>query len=753
VFLVGENNRRITPVADSVRKTEFELGKQKVTIESGAIAKQANGAVLVTSGETVVLVAAVSAGHPKAGADFLPLTVDYRERTYAAGRIPGGFFKREGKARDNEILTSRLIDRSIRPLFPEGFTHDCQISAVVLSSDGITNPDILCMIGASAALHVSDMPFQGPIGAVRIGRINGELVVNPAIPEEEELDLDIVIAGSADALSMVEGGANNVPESVILDALTLAQQEIRKICEAQQQLLDGQRKPTLPWKGLEIPEELRQAVEELGRSGMREAAQVQEKGARDAKVNEVKAAAKAQLAERFPEKELVVNHVLENILYEEVRQLILVERRRTDGRGFEDIRPLASRVGVLPRTHGSALFTRGQTQALVTVTLGTPSDMQIMDELEGEYKERFLFHYNFPGFSTGEPKGDRGPGRREIGHGALAKRSLYAMLPDEESFPYTIRIVSDILESNGSSSMASVCGGALALLDAGVPLQSPVAGIAMGLVKEGDKYAILTDIQGLEDHLGDMDFKVAGTREGVTGIQMDIKISGLSVELLREALEQARVARMKLLDHMDGTIAEPRTEMSVYAPRMVTVQIPVDKIGALIGPGGKNIRRIIEETGAEVEVEDDGSVFISSTDSLAVERAKAQVEGLTVEAQVGKIYKGRVTRIMGIGVFVEILPGKEGLVRMNQLADRFVEKAEDVVKEGEEIEVKVLEVDQQGRVNLSRKAVTNPGSENEPGSRGGGGFRGGSRDSRGSGGGRFGRPGGGRAHEARPGDF
>ena len=722
-------------MADSAKKVELELGKVNVTLETGALAKQANGAVLVTAGETVVLVTAVAAGSPKAGADFLPLTVDYRERTYAAGRIPGGFFKREGKARDNEILTSRLIDRSIRPLFPEGFTHDVQISAMVLSSDGINNPDILCMIGASAALTVSNIPFQGPIGAVRIGRLNGELIVNPSIPDEEESDLDLVVAASKDALLMVEGGANELPESTMLEALSLAQREIRRICEAEEQLAQGFAKPKMAWTGPSISDDLKKDVDALARPGLREAVRIADKATRDAKVSDTNKSVQTQLAEKYPESEAVIATVLENVIYEEARRLILDDRRRTDGRTFQDIRPLSSRTGVLPRTHGSALFTRGQTQALVTVTLGTPSDMQIMDELEGEYKERFLFHYNFPGFSTGEPKMDRGPGRREIGHGALAKRSLRAMLPDEEEFPYTIRVVSDILESNGSSSMASVCGGLLALYDAGVPMRKPVAGIAMGLVKEGDKYAILTDIMGMEDHLGDMDFKVSGTPDGVTGIQMDIKIAGISVELLREALDQAKAARLKLLEHMSGTLSAPRTEMSPYAPRMVTVQIPVDKIGALIGPGGKNIRRIIEETGAEVEVEDDGRVFISSTDAVAVERAKDQVTGLTAEAEVGKIYKGRVTRIMGIGVFVEIMPGKEGLIRMNQLAPTFVEKAEDVVKEGEEIEVKVLEVDAQGRINLSRKAVTHPGSENEPRREGAGGPRGG-RDFRGGGGGR-----------------
>lgn len=724
-------------MADQAKRVEIELGGNTIILESGALAKQANGAVLVTAGETVVLVTAVASGQPKAGADFLPLTVDYRERTYAAGRIPGGFFKREGKARDNEILTSRLIDRSIRPLFPEGFTYDVQISAMVLSSDGIINPDILCMVGASAALTASNIPFQGPIGAVRVGRINGELVINPSIPDEEESDLDLVVAGSKEALLMVEGGANELPEATMLEALSLALKEIKRICEAEEKLAQELGKTKMTWTPVILPEELKKSVDAASRPALREAVRIADKSARDAKVSSVNESVQKQLAEKFPDSEGPIKAVLENVIYEEARKLILDEKRRTDGRGFQDIRPLSSRTSVLPRTHGSAIFTRGQTQALVTVTLGTPSDMQIMDELEGEYKERFLFHYNFPGFSTGEPKMDRGPGRREIGHGALAKRSLRPILPSEEDFPYTIRIVSDILESNGSSSMASVCGGLLALYDAGVPVKKPVAGIAMGLVMEGGKYAILTDIMGMEDHLGDMDFKVSGTPDGVTGIQMDIKIAGISVELLREALEHARIARMKLLDHMKQTLAEPRAELSVHAPRMVTVQIPVDKIGALIGPGGKNIRRIIEETGAEVEVEDDGSVFISSTDSIAVERAKAQVVGLTAEAEVGKIYKGKVTRIMGIGVFVEIMPGKEGLVRMNQLADKFVEKAEDVVKEGEEFEVKVLDVDQQGRINLSRKAVTHPGSELEgrregagSGFRGGGGrppFRGGDR--------------------------
>jgi polyribonucleotide nucleotidyltransferase len=730
-------------MSDNVRKVEFPLGKETVKIETGALAKQANGAVLVTAGETVVLVTAVASAKPKENADFFPLTVDYKERTYAAGRIPGGFFKREGKSRDKEILTSRLIDRSIRPLFPEGFTHEVQVSAMVLSSDGVNNPDILCMIGTSAALRVSDLPFAGPISAVRIGRMEGQLVVNPSLPDEETSDLNLIVAGSRDALLMVEGGASEIPEATLVEALSLAQKENARVCAELDKLAAGLQTGQMRWTPLAIVEDLKKAAEDICRDGFKEAVRINEKSARDVKVSEVKEKVHAVLSDKFPESKAAINQVLEGVLYEEARKLILDEHKRTDGRGFTDIRPLASRTSVLPRTHGSALFTRGQTQALVTVTLGTPSDMQIMDELQGEWKERFLLHYNFPGFSTGEPKPDRGPGRREIGHGALAKRSLYPMLPSADDFPYTIRIVSDILESNGSSSMASVCGGTLALYDAGVPVKKPVAGIAMGLVKEGDKYAVLTDIQGLEDHLGDMDFKVSGTPDGMTGIQMDIKISGISVQILTEALEQARQARLKLLEHMMSTLSAPRPELSVHAPRMIMVQIPVDKIGALIGPGGKNIRRIIEVTGAEVEVEDDGSVYISSIDSLAVQRAKEEVEGLTAEAEVGKIYKGKVTRIMGIGVFVEIFPGKEGLIRMNQLSDHFVEKAEDVVKEGEEIEVKVLEVDMQGRINLSRKAVTHPGSENAPGGHDPvGGPRGGGRDRDSRGGSRGGRPGG-----------
>ena len=499
-------------MSNQVKRTEIQVGTQPIILETGELAKQANGAVLVTSGETVVLVTAVSSRQPKVGQDFFPMTVDYRERTYSAGKIPGGFFKRETKARDGEVLVSRLIDRSLRPLFPEGFRHEVQISAIVLSYDGVNSADMLCMIGASAALTVSDIPFNGPIGAVRIGRVKGEFVINPVLEQEAESDLDLVVAGTKDALMMVEGGATELPEADIVSALALAMKEIALICAAQEELVKGAKQAPMPWSGHEFAPELKSAIEDQSRAGFREAVTIKDKGTRDAKTKEINKAIKTALAEKFPDAEHAMNFLLESVLYEEARRLILEDRRRTDGRNFQDIRPLSSRTTVLPRTHGSALFTRGQTQALVTCTLGTPSDMQIIDALEGEYKERFLLHYNFPGFSTGEPKADRGPGRREIGHGALARRSLMTVLPSEDDFPYTIRIVSDIMESNGSSSMASVCGGLLALYDAGVPVKKPVAGIAMGLVMEGAKYAILTDIQGMEDHLGDMDFKVCGAR-------------------------------------------------------------------------------------------------------------------------------------------------------------------------------------------------------------------------------------------------
>ena len=692
---------------------ELPYGSKKLTVETGRLAKQANGAALVRVEDVAVLVTAVMNPEPKVGQDFFPLTVDYRERTYAAGRIPGGFFKREARPREKETLTSRLTDRAIRPLFPEGLKNTVQVNAVVLSTDQVIDTDIPAMIGASMALSLSDIPFQGPISAVRIGLLDGKFVVNPSFAEQDASALDLVVAGNRDSILMVEAGASEVSEEKIFEALELAKNEISRSCQEQEKLIARAGKPKLAFQVPAPDPALVAAVEQAARETIRASVRNPEKSKRENAMSEMKRDIIAKLAGQFPDQQAAISEVIEGILYEEARGLILKEKLRTDGRKWDEIRPIACEVGLLPRTHGSALFTRGQTQALATVTLGTPDDMQIMDDLEGEYKERFLLHYNFPGFATGEAKPERSAGRREIGHGALARRALLPLLPSADDFPYTVRIVSDILESNGSSSMASVCGGSLSLFDAGVPAKAPCAGIAMGLVIEGGETAILSDILGMEDHLGDMDFKVAGTEAGVTALQMDIKIEGISLEIMRRAMEQAKLGRLHILKIMNARLSAPRPELSPIAPKMIIIQIPVDKIGALIGPGGKNIRRIIEESGAEVDVEDDGRVFVSGADAASVERARAMIEGVAADVEVGKIYKGRVTRIMNFGAFVEVLPGKEGLVHISQLDVRRVERVEDVVKEGDEIEVKCIEIDTQGRVNLSRKVVLNPESEAE----------------------------------------
>ena len=680
----------------------IEIGGKQLTVETGKLAKQANGACTVRVGDTVVLVTAVAAKEPKEDCDFIPLTVDYRERTYAAGMIPGGFFKREGRPRDNETLKSRLIDRSIRPLFPESWHNATQVAATVISYDAENDSDLPAMLGTSIALLISDIPFSVPICAVRVGKIEGKLVINPTIPQQKTSVLDLVVSGTEDALAMVEAGAKELPESEMMEALNFAHAEIKKLCAFQKQFKGKEKiKPA----ELVIDPAIKSAVEEMAVSKAEQILVIAEKETRELAWDTLKKEVKKTLEEKFPESGAAVSFLLEDIFYRKARKLVLEKRIRTDGRKFDQIRPITCEIGVLPRTHGSALFTRGQTQALATVTLGNPRDMQIMDELGGEYKERFMLHYNFPGFATGEAKPERSAGRREIGHGNLARRSLLPLLPTEDEFPYTMRIVSDILESNGSSSMASICGGSLALFDAGVPVKSSCAGIAMGLIKEGDNYAILTDIMGMEDHLGDMDFKVAGTRKGITALQMDIKISGLTTDIMSKALEQARVGRLTILDIMEKAISAPKVDLSKFAPRMVSVNIPQSKIGELIGPGGKNIRRIQEESGAEIEVNDEGRVFISSTDKAAVDLAKQMVEFLTADVEVGKTYKGKVTRILNFGAFVEILPGKEGLVHISQLAEGHVNKVEDVVHEGDEITVKVSEIDSQGRVNLSRKAI------------------------------------------------
>jgi polyribonucleotide nucleotidyltransferase len=698
----------------NAEKLEIQIGDKKILIEVGEVARQAAGSAFVQMGESVVLVAAAHGTKPREDRDFFPLTVDYRERTYSAGRIPGGFFKREGKARDNEVLTSRIIDRSVRPLFPENLRLEVQVSAIAMSHDGLHDLDILSVLGASVSLGLSALPWNGPIGAIRIGRVDERFILNPNLDEQERSTMDLVVAGKKGSILMVESGAYELSEEMLVEALTIAQTEIDRLCDLQIELIKRMGKPKMEAPVSTIPADISAKVNEWARGRFKEAVRTAEKGARENLVAAIHKEVKEKAAAEFPDLETCVGGLLDTIEYEEARRLILDESRRTDGRGFEDVRPITIRTGVLPRTHGSALFTRGQTQALAVATLGSPADQQVMDVLEGEYKERFMLHYNFPGFSTGEPKPERGPGRREVGHGALARRALLPLLPDPDVFPYTIRVVSDILESNGSSSMASICGGSLSLFDAGVPMKKPCAGMAMGLVKEGDRWVVLTDIMGMEDHLGDMDFKVAGTTDGVTALQMDIKIEGISIEIMKRALEQAKRARLFVLGKMAEALPAPRPELSSRAPRMEVVQIPVAKIGALIGPGGKNIRRIIEESGAQVDVEDDGKVYITASDLSSLETAKHQVESYSAEVEVGKIYKGTVVRIMPkLGAFVEVMPGKDGLVHISQLDVNRVERVEDAVKVGDEIDVKVIEVDSQGRVNLSRKAVLKPGSELE----------------------------------------
>ena len=730
------------------------VGGKTITLQTGTIAKQAGGSVTTHLGDTITFSAATANPSPKE-VSFVPLTSDYRERTYAAGRIPGGFFKREARPRDKETLTSRLVDRPIRPLFPEGWNFETMVQTIVISSDLQNDSDVLAINGASTALLLSDIPLNGPVAAVRIGRANGAFVLFPTFEERETMELELVVAGKKGALLMVEGSANEVTEDVFAEALEIASQAIDKLCDLQLKVVAESEKAgrkivkrELP--KVERPEEIVKFVHDKAlepiKAGLRK--KLDKKGL-DAVIKEVKTSIKEEVAKKGETDEkwagylAHVSPIIEDILYKESRELTLSAKQRPDGRGFEEIRPIDIQVGVYPRIHGSVLFTRGQTQALCTSTLGTPGDMQIMDVLEGEYKERFLLHYNFPAFSVGEVRPERGPGRREIGHGALARRSLAVLLPDEEQFPYTLRVVSEIMESNGSSSMASVCGGSLALFDAGVPMKAACAGIAMGLVLEGDRYAVLTDIAGIEDHNGDMDFKVAGTRKGITGFQMDMKIEGLSIKIMKEALMQAQRGRLFILDKMDAVLPEPRKELSQHAPRLYRIMIPVDKIGALIGPGGKNIRRLIETYGVQVDVEDDGSVYIAGVDPLGCDQARAEVEALTLEAEVGKIYKGHVVSIKEFGAFVEIFPGKEGLLHISQIDVKRVNRVEDVLKEGDEVEVKCLEVDSDGKIRLSRKAVLSPGSEGTDAGRpprreGGGGDRngGGRHHGRGGGGGR-----------------
>ena len=684
---------------------EMELGGRTLTIETGKMAKQASGAVLARYGDTAVLVTATASAEPREGIDFFPLTVDYEEKLYSVGKIPGGFIKREGRPSESAILFSRLLDRPIRPLFAEGFRNDVQIVATVLSVEQDNAPEITAMIGASAALSLSDIPFNGPIGGVRVGRVNGQFIINPTVEQMEQSDLNLAVAGTADAISMVEAGANELPEDVILEAILFGHEEIKRIVAFVNDMVAVAGKPKREIALFSVPEDMEQAVKEYISDKLNEAVRNADKHSRDASIDAVKAEAMEHFAEIYPEEGKKLSYIMHKTLKNIVRHMITDEKIRPDGRGIEEVRPITCEVDLLARTHGSALFTRGQTQALTITTLGAIGDEQILDGLGTEESKRYMHHYNFPAFSVGETRPSRGPGRREIGHGALAERALVPMIPSEDVFPYTIRLVSEILESNGSSSMASVCGSTMSLMSAGVPIKRPVSGVAMGLVKEGDNYTILTDIQGMEDALGDMDFKVAGTTEGVTAIQMDIKIEGLTKEILTDALAQARRGRMHILGKMLEAIDQPREELSPYAPRIITLQSHPDKIRDVIGPGGKIIKKIIEETGVKIDIEDDGKTFIAAVDMEAGKKAVKMIEDLVREVEVGETYEGKVTRIMNFGAFVEVLPGKEGLVHISQLAKERVEKVEDVVAIGDVVKVKVIEIDRQGRVNLSRKVL------------------------------------------------
>lgn len=697
-----------------VKKVNVEYYGRPLAIEVGKVARQADGAAMVRYGETVVLVTAVAAKELREDTDFFPLTVDYQEKTFAAGKIPGGFFKREGRPSEKEVLTSRLIDRSIRPLFSDGLRCETQVIATVLSADKENDPDVIAMLGTSVALEISDIPFKGPLAGVRVGRIQGEWVINPTQSQLLDSDVNIFLSGTRDGIVMVEGDARMVAEDAILEALFQGQRAIQTLLDLQEEIRREVGKSKRPVPALEQDDRLRKRVQELAQDKIQQAIGTQDKKERHQRLHEVKGEVLSQALTEYPEREKEIRAAFEELERGSFRQFIVRERRRIDGRGLKQVRPVSCEIEVLPRTHGSALFTRGETQALVVTTLGTASDEQKIDALIGEHYKKFMLHYNFPPFSVGEVKFLRGPGRREIGHGALAERALLPILPKEDGFPYTIRIVSEILESNGSTSMATVCGGSLSLMDAGVPVVAPVAGIAMGLIKEGDEVRVLSDILGDEDHLGDMDFKVAGTREGVTALQMDIKIGGVTRELMREALYQAREGRLEILKVMDGAISEPRKEISDHAPRIITLKVKPEKIREIIGPGGKVIRGIIEETGVKMDVEDDGTVIIASSDEAASRRAVEMVQKLTAEVEIGKIYRGTVRRIMDFGAFVEILPGTDGLVHISELAPERVRRVTDILKEGDEVLVKVLDIDRQGKIRLSRKeALTESGQSSK----------------------------------------
>ena len=687
-------------------KKQIEIGGQTLIIETGDVARQADGAVTVRYGDTVVLVTACAAKKPREGVDFLPLTVDYRENTYAAGKIPGGFFRREGRPNEKEVLTSRMIDRPLRPLFPEGWACETQVIGLVLSADQANDSDVLAITGASFALAISDIPFPVPIAAVRVGlTADGEYLVNPTFQQLETSRLDLVVAGSQEAVVMVEAGASEVSEEEMLEAIERGHEAIRGIVALEKELAAEIGKPKREIPRPAEPEGERDRLLREYRDRLAEAMRIRGKLDSYAAVGALKEEMLAGFGEGDEAKRAFASRFWDEMQDRILHEEILRRGTRLDGRAFDRIRDIRCEVGVLPRTHGSALFTRGETQALVTVTLGTSADAQRLDWIEGESFKRFMLHYNFPPFSVGEVKFLRGPGRREIGHGALAERSILPLMPKEDAWPYTIRIVSDILESNGSSSMATICGGSLALMDAGVPMRSPIAGIAMGLVKEGDRFAVLTDIAGAEDHHGDMDFKVAGSRAGITGLQMDIKITGITRDIMARALSQARDARLAILEIMDRALAAPRADISQYAPRILTITISKDKIREVIGPGGKMIRSIVERTGCKIEVNDDGRVDIASSDEEAAKKAVEIIRELTAEAELGKTYLGKVVRVVPFGAFVEILPGVEGLLHISEIAEQRIAEVRDELDEGDETLVKVIDIDGQGRVRLSRKAV------------------------------------------------
>lgn len=694
---------------NNIQSVSVEIGGKTITFETGLIAKQADGTVVARLGDTMVLASAVSDKNQKPGLqDFVPLTVNYKERTYAAGKIPGGFFKREARPSKKETLSSRLIDRSMRPLFPTGYACETNITAMVISSDSINDSDVLSIAASSAATVISSIPFTTPVAGVRVNRVEGQYIINPTNEERKKADMDLVIAGTLDGIMMVEGGAHEVDEESLVKAIELAQPEVKKLCQAQLDLREKAGKAKFEFKAEVLPQDVLDIANNKFRPEVAKILHAfMDKQTRDVSIAQLKEAFKADLAAAYPEQGgAYADFAMEMLAYEESRRMVVEEGVRVDGRKTEEIRPLSSMVGLLPCAHGSALFTRGQTQALAVTTLGTGDDAQMIEGLDETYDEKFMLHYNFPGFATGECKPDRSPGRREIGHGELARRALLPLLPSDADFPYTIRVVSDIMESNGSSSMASVCGGSLSLFDAGVPMKGACSGIAMGLITMGDKYAVLSDIMGLEDHLGDMDFKLTGSKKGITAFQMDLKLaSGISLEVLRKAIAQASRGRMHIMAHMDTVLPEPRKNISKNAPVIYTMMIPQDKIGALIGPGGKNIKRICEATEAKIDIDDTGKVLIAAANDAKLQMAKAEVELITKDVEVNQIYKGKVVSIQPFGAFVELLPGKDGLLHISEIDKKRINKVEDVLALGDIVEVKVVEIDNNGKVRLSRKAL------------------------------------------------